>query len=215
MRFRSVSTFLTILTTALFLLVTPARAENPYAEADDSWISVSGTVVSTELGSFLLDYGEGMITVEFDDWTWYDDNHAILAGDDVTVYGIVDDDLYETRTIEASSVYVEGLNTYYYASPADEEEIPHSWYAVVPGLDGEQMSISGEVTRVDGREFTIDTGLRSMTVDTIAMPYNPMDENGFQKIETGDWVSVRGQIDLDVFEQREIIADSIVTLFDS
>ena len=39
----------------------------------------------------------------------------------MTVYGRVDDDLYETTTIEASSIYDQDLGTYFYASAADEE----------------------------------------------------------------------------------------------
>ena len=77
------------------------------------------------------------------------------------------------------------------------------------------MTLSGQVETIDGREFTIDTGLREVRIDTIAMPYNPMDDKGFQQIEVGDWVSVSGQLDLDVFESREIMAESIVTLDDS
>ena len=123
MKFRSNLLGLSILA-ALSLLALPAQAADPYTQPDDSWISVTGTVADTHDESFELDYGEGLITVEFDDWDWYNENAAILDGDRVTVYGAVDDDLYETRTIEAASVYVEGLNTYYYASATDEEDVP-------------------------------------------------------------------------------------------
>jgi hypothetical protein len=47
-----------------------ADTKNPYLKADETWISISGTAVDTNPQSFLLDYGEGVITVEMDGWPW-------------------------------------------------------------------------------------------------------------------------------------------------
>jgi hypothetical protein len=77
------------------------------------------------------------------------------------------------------------------------------------------VQLTGEVTSVSGREFTIDTGKRKVQVDTRMMPYNPMDEAGYQQVEKKDWVTVSGDVDYDIFEQREIMAESIVTLIDN
>ena len=44
------------------------------------------------------------------------------------------------------------------------------------------------------------------------MPYDPLDEDGYQQIEVGDRVSVTGRVDEDLFEGRELVADSVVTL---
>ena len=44
-----------------------AAAEAPYLERDGSWINLSGTVTSTTADTFMLDYGDGLITVEMDD----------------------------------------------------------------------------------------------------------------------------------------------------
>lgn len=41
--------------------------ESPLDDPDNSWISIRGTVVAPTANSFILDYGEGMITVEMDD----------------------------------------------------------------------------------------------------------------------------------------------------
>ena len=97
-----------------------ARAQHPYMQPDSAWVTLSGTVTSVRDDRFRLDYGEGVITVEMDDWDWYDRDRKVLTGDEVTVSGQIDDGLYERRTIEASSVYVESLNTYFHASAADE-----------------------------------------------------------------------------------------------
>lgn len=208
-----------IRTTGLALAVTlvatmgaVAFAQNIAAKPDGSWITLKGVVASAADDFFVLDYGEGLVTVEMDDWDWYEEGKNIIEGDEVTVYGRVDDDLYETATIEASSVYVEDLNTYFYASAADEEELINYTVISTPVVVDVTMELTGTVTDVDGREFTLDTGRREVTVDTSTMPYNPMDDEGYQRIREGDLVKVSGDIDYDLFEGREIMADTIITL---
>lgn len=188
---------------------------NPYAKADESWISLSGQAVNTRVGKFTLDYGEGTVLVEVDDWDWYDANTDMLEGDKVTVYGRVDDDMFELTKIEASSIYVENLGTYFYgdASAADEESdaywIDPDYDPIVVG----QTTVRGTVSSVSGREFTVNTGLQAITVDTIGMGYNPLDDQGYQQIEKGDYVSVSGDMEYGFWEGRELSADSVVTLF--
>ncbi len=191
-------------------IVQPAMAKNPYLKPDNSWITLNGTVVTAGTDSFELDYGEGIVTVEMDDWDWYGDAHGILSGDQVTVYGMVDDDLYETTSIEASSVYVKDLNTFFYASAADEEDVVLPVFSTVY-VDAD-LQLSGKVTQTSGREFTIDTGKRKITVNTSQMLYNPMDNRGYQKIRKGDRVQVTGDLDIDLFEEKEIMAETIITL---
>jgi uncharacterized protein YdeI (BOF family) len=202
------------ITTALLIgcmSVALSAAESPYTKLDGSWISLNGTVVSAGPASFELDYGQGLVTVEMDDWDWYQEGRNILEGDEVTVYGRVDDDLYEVTSIEASSVYVKDLNTYFYASAADEESEP---YIVTTWVTDYDINVSGEVTSINGREFTIDTGNRKLTIDTYQMPYNPLDKYGYQKIGKGDYVSVSGNMDYDFLEDKELVAESIVTMIE-
>lgn len=206
---KKLSTYLSILTLAAFVAVPAMFAQNPYNKPDDSWISISGTVVNPTASTFLLDYGEGLITVEMDDWDWYGEATGLIDGDQVTVYGDIDDDLYEVASIEASSVWVEDLNTFFYANDADEED---SLYAFVPPVDLTKTIVRGTVTSVTGREFTIDTGAQQLTVDTIFMSYNPLDDKGYQQIDKGDFVSVTGDMTLDFLNNRELEADLILTL---
>ena len=99
-----------------------AQAQNPVEQPDDTWISLTGVVTSTTDDSFKLDYGNGMITVEMDDWDNFGDAWPLIGGDEVTVYGEVDQNLFAKTTIEAGSVYVDDLNTFFYASAADAED---------------------------------------------------------------------------------------------
>lgn len=188
-----------------------ALAEDPANKADDTWISVSGTVVDPRPDSFSLDYGKGVIKVEMDDWDWYREGSALIDGDEVTVYGLVDADLFEAKKIEANSVYVKGLNTYFYANDADEEDAAYT--VVSTPVVVSWMDITGRVTEIDGREFTFDIGKRNIKIDTSTMPYNPMDDKGYQKIKKGDYLKVSGKMNYDLFEKNELMADSIITLY--
>ena len=188
--------------------------DNPYMQPDGSYISIGGTVTRVAPASFLLDYGDGSITVEMDDWDNFGDAWAIDDGDRVTVYGRVDDDLYEISTIEAGSVYVENMNTYFYASAADEESLG-AWTVHAPVELGE-VELIGQVEQVMGEEgrFVLDNGLTAITVDTGPMLYDPLDEEGSQRIEKGDRVSVIGDIDYDFIEGRELEAATVMTIVD-
>ena len=150
---------------------------NPYLKPDGSWISISGTVVEPTTDAFTLDYGSGVVAVEMDDWDSVGDAIGLLDGDKVTVYGAIDDDLFEVTKIEAGSVYVESLNTYFYANSDDEEGAaltPYVWYTATP-IDSGLVTVRGTVTGVDkdDQEFTIDSGASKLTVDAAHVGYNP------------------------------------------
>jgi len=189
----------------------PAADEDPRALPDESWISLTGTVAATDVEEFTLDYGEGLITVEMDDWSWYVDELPLVVGDRVTVYDQIDDDFFEGCEIEATSIFVVDRSTYYYPYDVVPDVVVYSYPAVV-APEGSWVSLSGTVTAIDGREFVLDTGEGVITVDTIEMAYNPLDDVGYQEIDEDDRVSVSGRLDLDLFDEREIHAESIVSL---
>lgn len=194
------------------LVTTTALAADPAEATDDTWITVSGTVVSSTPDSFRLDHGSGVITVEMDDFDSYADGYAIFDNDEVVVHGKVDHDLFEKKTIEASSVFVENLGTYFYASALDDEAF-NDWTVSLPVILG-QVEVTGTVTEVKGTEVMVDVGPRQVQVDTAALGYDPLDDSGFLKIEKGDRIKAAGHIDNDVFERREVMADWIVELQD-
>jgi uncharacterized protein YdeI (BOF family) len=194
------------------MLAASASAEDPYMKADRTWISIDGTVEAVMADSFTLDYGGGLITVEMDDGDRDADAYKLMKGDKVTVSGMIDDDFFERTTIEAASVYVENLGTYFYASPVDEEDtFVTYWDPIVVS----RTVVQGTVTEVNDEEFVLDTGLRRINVEVEEMPYNPLDDEGYQKVEVGDRVSVTGTMDDDLFEGRELVAESVITLSES
>lgn len=202
--------------TASLLLFTPAVfAADPKTAPDNTWVSVYGEVTSVTPDTFELKYDSGKITVEFDDWDNDADAYKLVTGDKVTVTGKIDDDLFETRKIEASSAYVHSINTYYYASAADEEDFT-VYTSVVPPVDGMHTVIQGTVTSIpESDEFRIMAGTRIVNVEVDEMSYNPLDDEGYQKIEVGDRVSVAGKFDKDFLEGLELVASSIITLSDN
>jgi len=206
----SLTSFAFTLAVAL-MIATPAEAKNPYAQPNNTWISINGTVKDVTADSFLLDFGQGIITVEMDDGDRDADGYKLLAGDEVTVSGKIDDDFYEMTKIEASSVYVEKLGTSFYASAIDEEDY---WVTISTPIVSSGTIVHGTVTSVRDQEFTLNNGVRSLTVEVDEMFYNPLDDSGFQKIETGDLVRVTGILDENLFGGREFKADTIVELID-
>lgn len=184
-------------------------AQNPYAQPDETWISLDGTVRQVMADRFELDYGPGWITVEMDDGDRDADAYQLLEGDRVTVTGMVDDDLFQRATIEAASVYVENVGTYFTSSAVDEEDTFVTMYSP---LEVSRVVLQGTVTEVDDEEFKLMAGTREIIVEVEDMSYNPLDDEGYQKIEVGDYVSVSGHVDYDFLEGSEVVASSVVTL---
>jgi uncharacterized protein YdeI (BOF family) len=180
------------------------------ATTDSGWINLGGEVVSTLPTSFILDYATGTVTVEMDDWDWYREGQALAEGDEVVVTGRVDNDLYDEKKIEASSVYLKNLNTYFYASGADEENLAVSTVYVTDAPN--YIDSTGFVTAIEGREFTLGGDAGAIRVDTSQLAENPLDDEGFQQVDVGDRVYVWGDFDLSTRENSELMARGVVSL---
>ncbi len=193
---------------------------DPYTAKYDnnSAISLTGTVIESYEDAFALSYGDGNIVVEMDDWDWYDESQSIREGEKVTVYGEVDHDMYEARKIEAEAVYAHSRNMYYFADDEDEEDRYHQSYMMPTKVDlatigdDTRVSVSGTVEKIAAREFMMDVGPYMVVVDTEDLGYNPLDDNGFQRLRVGDQVHVSGLLDTGFFDDREIDADLVLTL---
>lgn len=198
---------------ALTLFAAPTFAVSPYAQQDDSWITINGKVSSVSPDQFVLDYGEGIITVEMDDGDRDADAYKLLKGDQVRVSGAIDDDFFEITTIEASSVYVKNIDTYFFASSIDEED--YGYYITPPILV--DAVVRGTITSVDvdSEEFTLDTGAQALTVEVDEFLLNPLDNIGYQQLDVGDIVSVDGRMDNDLFEGRVFEADYVTTIYNA
>jgi uncharacterized protein YdeI (BOF family) len=186
-----------------------AAGENPYAAENNTWISLSGQVEAVQPDRFQLDYGDGIVAVEMDDGDRDADAYKLMPGDRVTVNGRVDDDFFEKTTIEAGSVYVENIGTYFFASSVDEED---SFVSVSTPVIVSTAVVQGEVTAVGEDTFVIDSGPRNITIAVDELGYDPLDDEGYQRIDIGDRVSVTGTIEGDLREGRMVQARSVLTL---
>jgi len=124
------------------------ESDTPVKKPDDTWTRISGTVTSAGPESFRMDYGDGIVTVEMEDWEEYGEEFVLTPGDRATVFGEVDNDFYEEDSVEASSLYVEDLNSYFYASDTAAEKVG-DWVVQTPVEPGETTYL-GNVTSVDG-----------------------------------------------------------------
>ncbi|MEE4661948.1 MAG: hypothetical protein V2J89_15875, partial [Halieaceae bacterium] len=150
----------------------------------------------------------------------YGEAHQLLDGDNVTVFGRVDDDLFEVASIEADSVYVKSLNTFFHANDADEEvtALPYHYVALVSTpVAPSGTTLTGTVKSVDADEdsFTMDMAGIEITVETYDLAYNPLDDMGFQQIDKGDRVSVTGSLDYEFIDGQVLHANVITTIQDA
>lgn len=211
MKIRTGTSLAGLLAAGALIAAPIAAQEDPYLAQDDSWISIDGTVQEVMPNAFELDYGESYVTVEMDDYDRDADAYSLLEGDKVTVMGRVDDDLFERTTIEAASVYVEEIGSYFFASAADEED---GFITITSPVDISRTVVQGTVSQVSDDEFVVDQGLTRVTVSTEEMAYDPLDDEGYQQIDVGDVVTVTGEIDEDFFTDNEFEAEIITTLVD-
>lgn len=197
------------------LIAAPAMAQMPTLQPDDSYVSISGTVLAAEDDEFSLDYGQGKISVEMDDMGWAGNQPELIPGDEVTVYGRVEEHLFVDASIEADSIFIEDPATYFYSSPTNDR----TTFAVMdvapvtPVVVGD-LILTGTVQSVKDRQFTVNTGDLEFTVDTSGLQNNPLDNEGRQKVGKGDIVSVAGNLGSAAIGDRKLNAESIIVLRD-
>lgn len=190
---------------------TTAAANPDPGPPNNSYVTITGTIVEAGPNNFLLDYGEGRFLVEMDDFDDLQEGYTLKKDDEVVVYGFVDDELHERKSVEAGSVYVRSLDTQFYASSVDEEDFPRAepeWStAVLP-----EVALTGYVTSIAGDSMTLSTNLLELTVDLSTLERNVTDRVGHQNISVGDHVHVIGLLSEGPLGATEIEAENVITL---
>lgn len=207
---RAVRQTLIGLAAAGVLAASPAFAAPSPTADDGEWLTLTGTVEAISGKDFALDYGRNTITVEMDDYDWFNEN-VVKPGDQVTVTGRIDNDFFQARKLEASSVYIASLHTRFFANAADEEDY-------LPAIDrslgsNNGLTVTGMVQSIDGEDMIVDAGALDYRVDTGTLNYDPFDVTGVQHIAIGDRVEVTGSFDdSDFFDRPEIDATVLTEL---
>jgi len=186
-----------------------------------SWISVTGEIVSVSDNEFRLDYGQDIVTVEsagFGTSSGSSEAQKARVGDVVTVNGWVGGGFFDDKSIEAASIF--NRDTGEVETGVSDPDRPFDMgFATASGTmngeNGADASFSGYVTDIEGRQFTLITGGgRELRVHTGGMDRNPLDDVGTMVIDDGDRVSVTGELDPEVFENAEFVAEDITRLLD-
>lgn len=193
-------------------MTAPAAAqelEEPGNLDEGEWVSLTGYVASVDETSFHLEYPGGNIEVEFEDIPGDPNEDRLFIGQEVTAYGYIDDDFLEGHVLEAQGFFVNDWDTYY--------GVYYTGWPSYAAYDwGDELStvisLEGEVTSIDGREFTLDVNGVEFSVDTMSLVYNPLDDVGYPRVDEGDRVSVSGVVEQSLFDETELSATSIVTL---
>lgn len=191
----------------LFLvLLSPLAIGQPNVKerTPGTMIRISGVVDDVPLpNSFELDYGDGEILVEFDDWDPEPDAYKVKKGDEVIVTGRLDDDFMHGKTLEAGSVYVTDIEETYYANPKDEEE-PFANMS----KDMEKLStvVQGKVVSTTDQKFILKSSNQEIQIDVSGITNNIKQSD----IKAGDVVRVAGRLQRSFFNDREINAVAVI-----
>ena len=173
-------------------------------------VAIEGKVKSVTPENFTLDYGNGELIVDMDDFNNYGNIASALKGDKVTVFGKTAAVYPGMTEFDADSVWVNGMNTYFYAKDATESDFLRF---TVMGNKLPAQGFAGEITDVDSDQFTMKTPEGTdIDVNIEKLGYNPFDDEGFQKLKVGDRVWVAGSYDRDLLSDDEMEATHVVTM---
>jgi uncharacterized protein YdeI (BOF family) len=197
-----------------------AQSKNLNSFEDGSNITLVGTVTQLTDDEFILNSNGNMVEVEVDDWSLTDNldlTEHLKDGQEVIVYGTVDNDLFSDDEIEAASIFIPEQNNYIYyveTAPLYSQNFGNTTQAAnnqQNQMDNNAMiSAQGEIKSVDGNEAVIATSAGEMTVDMSAVS----NRRGMD-LQKGDQIFVMGNVDENLFSNKEIAAERLVKLTDA
>ncbi|MEW9856041.1 OB-fold nucleic acid binding domain-containing protein [Novosphingobium sp. M1R2S20] len=173
---------------------------------DGDQVILDGRIVSAGPSSFILDHGAGRVTVEMDDWDAFKEGNLLKAGDRAVVTGRLDERFLGTHTVEARRVYLPALNTAFLASAVDEEA-----FSLPVEADPAQFAYTGWVLSTQDQSFTMGTDAAKFEVDVSRLRDNPLDDEGYQKVEAGERAHVWGDFQF-AEGGGQLIADGVISL---
>jgi hypothetical protein len=191
----------------------PAWAERQADPDGEEAIRLTGVVRANAGERLILEHGRGEITVALDGNS---DATVLDPGRRITVFGRIDAEAFERRTIEADAIYAFGRGLVYRAGDFDAKD-PLFASPVGSLPEGSWVELSGTVGTIGGTGFALQSGgPRPVRVITDRMPSDPLDDLGEPALEAGDRVLVSGRVDdADFFESAEIHAETIRRIEDA
>jgi len=185
------------------------------AYGDGEFVTISGKVSKVQADTFNLMSEGRKITVKMNGNDWDADGYRILKGDEVIVTSKIDQSFIDNKSIEADSIYVKSLKTYFYKNEQKTHATPFlsaNLYTQNKLPENASIELQGEITDVDERNIVVNTGFRKVTVSTKEMNFNPLDKVGLTKVKKGDRVKITGVITDSFFEGKEVSAGFLMKL---
>jgi uncharacterized protein YdeI (BOF family) len=199
-------------------LVPAAQAEQAQTQetapapalTEDAYVTVSGSVGEiVDADEFTLNHAGGKIRVDTNDY-WAnlfrkDAVEVLKPGDTVTVTGVVDDNFFTKKEIDATRILHKGkdYSRVYRSAPEDGYWPYYGWG---DGMYGDDVSVSGTVSKIlSDDEFELKYGTGVLKVDVGALEVSETD-----RLRQGDRVTVYGDMDDNWFGKRELDADYLV-----
>ncbi len=194
---------------------------------NNNFVTLEGQIESIMDDEFVLNYGgQKNITVELDNFGFNgEETKYLTVGDNVTVKGFVDDDLFEGREVEATQVELsDQYITYFYAPMSGQSGMTNNQKtstnnnSMSSGAqayeDGAYVRVTGTVQGITDDEMQVKTDNRTLTVSLNELDYDVTGDNNQQalNIEQGDRVYVYGEMNDEFFDSRELVADGVVEL---
>ncbi len=175
--------------------VIPRESARLRSAPEGSFITLTGRVVEAHPDGFVLDYGTGNVTVQMNDWDWYERDYRSLEGQRVTVQGRIDDNWTTRRSIDAQTVLASHTNRLYYAPIPGRAATIQSYEMLVPIADA-NTRIIGTVASIDPREREIwlESGGVEFAVNTDKLDFDPFSPRAPLRLNVGDRVIVGGNL---------------------
>lgn len=195
-----------------------AQEDPPASGAPVDLFTVSGQVVDSVRGDYVLQHDGGTVDVNFSGWPReLPGGGAIMGiGDIVTVTGWMDAEFVRTGSLGAVAVYVEDRRAFFSLGEAAAAEAGMLRPLILPGAtlgrDGDG-DLVGTIVTVQEDGFVLGSGGVEVSVDTSALFYNPFDQVGAQRLEVGDVVHVRGGLGARFAEEPVMQAESVTSVY--
>ncbi|MFP4364164.1 MAG: hypothetical protein ACLFR1_09870 [Spirochaetia bacterium] len=207
---------ITIAYAVLLMLLLPLAGFTQSQESETAWLTLAGEVTNIQENSFDLDYGNGTVIVDMEDWDSELSSMPIENGLDVIVSGEIDENFNNDVQMEAEGIYLKDDESFLISQSADRKARSDlRRYAALPEpLENGEFSIQGIVIddHPNMREIVLAIGTGVVTVDLSELGRNVQDTQGDRHIEFGERVAVFGDFSLRFFEENTLLADRVIEL---
>jgi len=159
----------------------------------------------------MLRYKGGTIKVDTNDY-WpnlfsADAAEALRTGDRVMVTGLVDDNFFTAKEIDANNITLQGKNySRVYSYNSNNTTYWPYYYGQDQNMSDGRIALTGRVSKIlPNDSFELSYGTQTIKVD--AKDINVMQKSA---VKTGDRVTVYGDIDESWYGKQQLDADYLV-----